>query len=220
MAEVASTFTAIAWWSSGAVTLLVGQGASKVLPWPVAFLIGGATAGFTHRTVLASYESLRTTLEALRTTLEALGLSLSPSPPPPPSQSPPPDVAEAAMDALRQSIPKVPKKIDPIPNEGLLSRPKRRLGMYPIVNPDDDTIAINFDTVATLDGIPERIVTPLEAPSEPKFLEASYDSFVDAREDDPAVKQDRDLDADELIRRPTIAGPFKARSLMNAQLLV
>ena len=155
------------------------------------------------RSLVVVYEALRTTLETFSSVmLPDLAQSM---------QTKHAMYANATCDAPKVTTTATPKTTpktvsDPMPAEGLLAR-KRCLGMSPIA---DDENAINFDTMATMDGPWTKILTPPEAPPEVKFVEASFDSFVDARDDDPATKQSRDLDMDELIRRPTIAGPFRA----------
>ena len=204
------------------MTCMVGQGLSKFIPWPAAFLIGGATASFTHQTILVAHDNtlrmIDLAVSALRavttettattgtnastgTTATATGQQQEEKPPTDladliDAMMAPPAATTAAPTPVKKAA--VIVRTDPIPNEVLLTRPKRRLGMCPIHN---DTEYDPVDTVAMLDRDPEKIVTPPDAPLVRKFDMPSYELLRDVRNDDPEVKQ---LLPEDLLPRPNV----------------
>jgi hypothetical protein len=61
-----------AWWTHGAVTVLVAHGLSTSLSWPIAALVGGATASFLSKTAESNFRAL---FELVRSTSSIASVS-------------------------------------------------------------------------------------------------------------------------------------------------
>ena len=159
----------LACWCSGAVTVVVGQGLSKVLPWPVAVLVGGATAGFVHRTLITASDSVADSLSFIlssfslasgvvpwRDTAAAVRWRDAAA-----AVHSPTSTSSPATPTPAETPPKPPPvKEGPQPNDGLLVPMRHRLGMAAVDTWTDVECA--RETTMFLDREPDAIITPID----------------------------------------------------------